>query len=65
MVVFLASTLVQGVGVLAGVVSVAGCVLWTWAGVLSTEWFSAFLTLGIAFMLIALGTTVYVKLLLP
>lgn len=41
--VFFAGTLVQGVGVLAGVVSVAGCVLWTWTGLLSTEWFSLLL----------------------
>ncbi len=34
---FLLSTLLQGVGVLAGVVSVSGCVLCTWTGLLDTE----------------------------
>ena len=42
---FLLGTLTQGVGVLAGVVSVAGTVLWTWTGRLSTAQFSVILTL--------------------
>lgn len=34
---FLLSTVLQGIGVLAGVVSVSGCVLCTWTGLLDTE----------------------------
>jgi Mn2+/Fe2+ NRAMP family transporter len=37
---FLLSTVLQGIGVLAGVVSVSGCVLCTWTGLLDTELFS-------------------------
>jgi Mn2+/Fe2+ NRAMP family transporter len=51
--VFLISTLAQGIGVLAGVVSVAGCVLWTWTQTLSTEWFSVIL---VALILVLLFT---------
>ncbi len=51
LIVFLVSTLVQGVGVLAGVVSVAGCVLWTWTQLLDTETFSLLLTLLIVALL--------------
>ena len=37
---FLGSTILQGIGVLAGVVSVSGCVMCTWTGLLNTEYFS-------------------------
>jgi Mn2+/Fe2+ NRAMP family transporter len=37
---FLVSTVLQGIGVLAGVVSISGCVLCTWTGLLDTELFS-------------------------
>jgi Mn2+/Fe2+ NRAMP family transporter len=53
--VFLISTLAQGIGVLAGVVSVAGCVLWTWTQVLSVEWFSVILVALILVLLFAGG----------
>ncbi len=55
LVVFLVSTLAQGIGVLAGVVSVAGCVLWTWSGVWSIEWFSVIVTTVIVALLFAGG----------
>ncbi len=53
--VFLLGTLAQGIGVLAGVVSVAGCVLWTWTGVLNTEQFSVLLAIAIVGLLLAGG----------
>jgi Mn2+/Fe2+ NRAMP family transporter len=37
---FLVSTVLQGIGVLAGVVNISGCVLSTWTGLLDTEYFS-------------------------
>jgi len=52
---FLLGTLTQGVGVLAGVVSVAGTVLWTWTGQLSTAQFAVILTLVIVVLLIRGG----------
>jgi len=55
LVVFLVSTLVQGIGVLAGVVSVAGCVLWTWTQLLDTSTFSVILTAVIVLLLFAGG----------
>ncbi len=51
LIVFLVSTLAQGIGVLAGVVSVAGCVLWTWTQALGMETFSVILTATILLML--------------
>ncbi len=51
LIVFLISTLAQGIGVLAGVVSVAGCVLATWTQVLGTEAFSVILTVTILVLL--------------
>ncbi|MBN2473108.1 MAG: Nramp family divalent metal transporter [Pirellulales bacterium] len=53
--VFLTGTLAQGIAVLAGVVSVAGCVLWTWTGALSTEWFSVALAAVILALLLVGG----------
>ena len=53
--VFLLSTLVQGVGVLAGVVSIAGSVLWAWTQLLDTEWLSVLLALSIVGLLFAGG----------
>lgn len=53
--VFLLGTLAQGIGVLAGVVSVAGCVLWTWSQALNTELFSVLLTLAIVTLLLTGG----------
>ena len=55
LVVFLVSTLAQGVGVLAGVVSIAGCVLWTWTGMLSTEGCAVLLTAVIVALLLTGG----------
>lgn len=52
--IFLGSTLAQGIGVLAAVVSIAGCVLWTWTGLLSTEWYSLILV-GIIVGLLLIG----------
>jgi Mn2+/Fe2+ NRAMP family transporter len=52
---FLVSTVLQGVAVLAGVVSVAGCVLSTWLGQLTTEIFSLGLLAAIVFLLFAGG----------
>jgi Mn2+/Fe2+ NRAMP family transporter len=50
---FLISTVLQGVGVLAGVVSVSGCVLCTWTGLLDTELFSVIIiavVMGLLFL---------------
>jgi hypothetical protein len=47
--------LVQGVGVLAGVVSIAGSVLATWTQVLSVEWLSVLLALLIVGLLFVGG----------
>jgi Mn2+/Fe2+ NRAMP family transporter len=55
LIVFLVSTLAQGIGVLAGVVSVAGCVLWTWTQQLNTAAFSVILTAVILGLLFAGG----------
>jgi len=55
MIIFLVITLAQGIGVLAGVVSVAGCVLWTWTQVLDTASFSVILTVVIVLLLMAGG----------
>ena len=55
LIVFLGSTVVQGVGVLAGVVGIAGCVLWTWTDVLNTPSFSVLLTLVIVVLLLVGG----------
>ncbi|HUU03870.1 MAG TPA: Nramp family divalent metal transporter [Myxococcota bacterium] len=51
---FLLSTVLQGIGVLAGVVSVSGCVLSSWTGALSTEWFSLIL-IGVVVSLLFAG----------
>jgi Mn2+/Fe2+ NRAMP family transporter len=55
LVVFLLSTLAQGIGVLAGVVSIAGMVLWTWTGMLDTARCSVLLTVIIVGLLLAGG----------
>lgn len=55
LIVFLVSTLAQGVGVLAGVISVAGCVLWTWTQILNIETFSILLAILILGLLLAGG----------
>lgn len=55
LIVFLSSTLAQGIGVLAGVVSIAGCVLWTWTGMLDTASCSVLLTALIVALLLAGG----------
>jgi Mn2+/Fe2+ NRAMP family transporter len=52
---FLLGTVMQGVGVLAGVVSVSGCVLYTWTGALSTEIFSVILVAAIVILLVSGG----------
>ncbi len=52
---FLGSTVLQGVGVLAGVVSVAGCVLHTWTGSLNTEIFSVIVVAAVVGLLFAGG----------
>jgi len=55
LIVFLVSTVVQGVGVLAGVISVAGAVLHTWTDMLSMEWCSIALAVLIVTLLFAGG----------
>ena len=55
LILFLGSTMVQGIGVLAGVVSIAGCVLWTWTQLLTMEWFSVILVGLIVSLLLAGG----------
>lgn len=55
LVLFLLSTLAQGIGVLAGVVSIAGCVLWTWTGLLDTAGCAVLLTALIVTLLLAGG----------
>ncbi len=54
-IVFLAGTLVQGIGVLAAVVYIAGCVFSTWTQVLDPEWSSVALTALILGLLLAGG----------
>ncbi|NOZ85553.1 MAG: divalent metal cation transporter [Deltaproteobacteria bacterium] len=49
--IFLVSTILQGIGVLAGVVSVSGCVIWTWTGLFSTKVISIILLAAIVFLL--------------
>jgi Mn2+/Fe2+ NRAMP family transporter len=52
---FLTSTVLQGVGVLAGVVNVSGCVLCTWTGTLNTELFSLLLIAAVVAFLFTGG----------
>jgi len=51
---FLGSTILQGIGVLAGVVSVSGCVICTWTGLLDTEYFSVII-IGVVVALLFCG----------
>jgi len=51
---FLGSTILQGIGVLAGVVSVSGCVMCTWTGLLNTEYFSVII-IGVVVVLLFCG----------
>jgi len=51
---FLLSTVLQGIGVLAGVVNVSGCVLSSWTGALSTEW-SSLILIGVVVGLLFAG----------
>ncbi|MBW1873663.1 MAG: Nramp family divalent metal transporter, partial [Deltaproteobacteria bacterium] len=55
LIMFLGSTVLQGVGVLAGVVNVSGCVLFTWCGVLNTELFSVIVIAAVLALLFAGG----------
>lgn len=55
LIVFLFGTLVQGVGVLAAVVSIAGSVLNAWNSSLDVVWTSTILILVIVFLLLAGG----------
>ncbi len=48
---FLLSTVLQGIGVLAGVVSVSGCVLQSWTGLWSIEGFSLLLLAAVLALL--------------
>jgi Mn2+/Fe2+ NRAMP family transporter len=52
---FLASTVLQGIGVLAGVVSISGAVLTTWTGLLNAELFSVGVLALVVGMLFAGG----------
>ncbi|MCP4603658.1 MAG: divalent metal cation transporter [Proteobacteria bacterium] len=53
--IFLAGTVLQGVGVLAGVVSISGCVLHSWTGILSLEIHSVVLLAFVVALLFAGG----------
>jgi Mn2+/Fe2+ NRAMP family transporter len=57
LVVFLISTLAQGIGVLAGVVSIAGVVLWTWTGLLDSASCAVLLTGIVVVLLLGGGFT--------
>jgi len=52
---FLFGTILQGVGVLAGVVNISGCVLHTWSGWLQTEWFSLLVICAVVTLLVTGG----------
>ncbi len=55
LILFLISTVLQGIGVLAGVVSVSGCVLHSWTGLLGIELFSLLVIAAVIALLFAGG----------
>ncbi len=52
---FLGGTILQGIGVLAGVVNISGCVLSSWTELLDTAWFSILLLAFVVFLLFSGG----------
>ena len=55
LILFLAGTVLQGVGVLAGVVGITGCVLYSWTGLLDTKLFALIILALVVILLFSGG----------